>query len=81
MEAAAPEDMGLYWSVMRRTMAEAESGQRGPYYQVHRAIMGARRRVPTFGFDRTPLGYRIIDLPATDRSTDGWAASCHLHNR
>ena len=42
---------------------------------------GARRRVPTFGFDRTPLGYRIIDLPATGRAPDGGPAPFHLHNR
>jgi len=46
-----------------------------------KVLPGARRQVPTFGFDRTPLGYRIIDLPATGRAPDGRAAPYHLHNR
>lgn len=44
-------------------------------------LPGARRRVPTFGFDRTPFGYRIIDLPATGCAPDGGTAPFHMRNR
>ncbi len=67
-EAAPPEDMGLYWSVMRRAMAEDESGRRGPYCQVHRAIMGARRLVLTKRVTALAEDLRISDLGVTIHS-------------
>ena len=67
-EAAPPEDMGLYWSVMRRAMAGDESGQRGPYHQVHRAIMRARRLVLTGRVTALAEDLRISDLGVTIHS-------------
>ena len=67
-EAAPPEDIGLYWSVMRRAMAEDESGQRGPYHQVHRAIIRARRLVLTRRVTALAEDLRISDLGVTIHS-------------
>jgi len=60
--------MGLCWSVMRRAVAEDESGQRGPYYKVYQAIMGAKRFVLTKQVTALAEDLRISDLGVTIHS-------------
>ncbi len=67
-EAAAPENLGLFWSVMQRARAEDESGQRGSYHQVYRAIMGAKRFVLTKRVTALAEDLRISDLGVTIHS-------------
>jgi len=67
-ETAPPEDVGLFWSVMRRAMAEDKSGQRGPYHQVFRTIVKARRLVLTKRVTALAEDLRISDLGVTIHS-------------